>query len=156
MSERSKNLLVDVAALAVYAVAANPALTGIGFHEWVSLGVLVAFLAHVALHMDWMADVFKTALRHPSVARTGNLVLDALILVAVMTCAVSGIMVSGDVLPAFGLYAEGYYFWGPLHAASAKLVLALLLVHVVVHWRWIASFVKKKDAEHAEHDRSDN
>ena len=42
-----------------------------------------------------------------------------------MACAVSGIMVSGDVLRAFGWYAEGYYFWDPLHAVSAKVLLAL-------------------------------
>ena len=67
-----------------------------------------------------------------------------------MACAVSGLMVSGAVLPFFGLYAEGYYFWGPLHAVSAKLLLALLLVHVVAHWRWVASFLKKKGPEHGE------
>ena len=148
--DRNKNLIVDLIALVVYAVAANPALTGIGFHEWVSLGVLVVFLVHVALHVDWAVDALKSVLRHPSVVRTGNLVLGALILVAFMVCAVSGLMVSGAVLPAFGLYAEGYYFWGPLHAASAKLVLALLLVHVVVHWRWVVGFLKKKGLDHAD------
>ena len=150
MGERGKNLIVDLIALAIYAVAANPALTGVGFHEWVSLGVFVVFLVHAALHVDWVLDVVKGAFSRPSAARTGNLVLGALILVVTMTCAVSGLMVSGAVLPTFGLYAEGYYFWGPLHAASAKLVLALLLVHVVVHWRWIVGFLKKKGIDHAD------
>ena len=150
MSEHRKNLVVDLIALAVYAIAANPALTGIGFHEWVCLGVLVVFLVHVALHWGWVADTVRAALKGPSLARTGNLVLGALILVAFMACAVSGLMVSGAVLPAFGLYAEGYYFWDPLHAASAKFLLALLVVHVAVHWRWIASFTRKKGSEHGE------
>ena len=62
---------------------------------------------------------------------------------ALAVCAVSGVMVSGAVLPAFGLYAEGYFFWDPLHAASAKVLLALLLVHVAVHWRWLAGLFGK-------------
>ena len=138
-------MLVDVIALAIYAAVANPGATGIGMHEWLGLGVAVVFLVHVALHWDWLVDAFRTAFGRPSLARTGNLVLDALILVAFMVCTVSGLLVSGDVLPAFGYYAEGYYFWGPLHAASAKLVLALLLVHVMMHWRWITSFFKGRD-----------
>ena len=78
----------------------------------------------------------------PSLGRTGHFVLDALIVVAFMTCTVSGVLVSGAVLPAFGLYADGFFFWDPLHAASAKVLLALLVVHVVAHWRWIAGLFR--------------
>lgn len=40
-----RNLVIDIAALAVYLVAANPAVTGIGIHEWLGLGMLVIFRA---------------------------------------------------------------------------------------------------------------
>lgn len=138
-----RNLIVDVATLVVYLVVANPALTGIGLHEWLGLGAFVAFFVHLLLHADWAVEALRGSLSRPSWGRTGNLVLDALIVVAFMTAMVSGIMVSGAVLPALGLYAEGYYFWDPLHAMSAKALLALLLVHVIVHWRWIVRFFKK-------------
>lgn len=140
-----RNLAVDLVALAVYLVAANPALTGIGLHEWLGLGVLLAFLVHTAMHVDWALEALRGSLARPSWARTGNLALDLLVVVAFMACAVSGLMVSGAVLPALGLYAEGYYFWDPLHAASAKLLLALLLVHVVVHRKQIVRFFKRGD-----------
>ena len=138
-----KYFVVDAVALAVYLVAANPALTGIGLHEWIGLGVFVAFAAHAAQHAGWVADTVRGALRFPAPARVANLVLDALILVAFMTVTVSGVLVSGAVLPAFGLYADGYYFWDPLHAIAAKALLALLLVHVAVHWKWLYNFVRK-------------
>ncbi|OUO91706.1 hypothetical protein B5F40_02385 [Gordonibacter sp. An230] len=133
-----KTLAVDAACLLIYLAAANPAVTGIGVHEWLGLGALVAFLAHAAMHADWAIKVVKSAFSRPSWERTGNLVLDALVIVAFMTVTVSGVMVSGAVLPSLGLYANGYYFWDPLHAIAAKALLALLLVHVVVHWRWLA------------------
>ena len=66
-----------------------------------------------------------------------------LVLLSLALCVVSGLLVSGDVLPALGLYADGYYFWDPVHAFSAKLLLALIIVHIVVHWRWIFSFFKR-------------
>ena len=143
-----RNLSIDVAALVVYLVAANPAVTGVGVHEWLGFGVLVVFFAHVLVHADWIVEVVRGSFAHPSWARTGNAALDVLIVVAFMTVTVSGLMVSGAVLPSLGLYAGGYYFWDPLHSAAAKLLLALLLVHFVVHWRWLAKvFKKRKDGK---------
>ena len=142
-----KSLAVDAACLLAYLVAANPAVTGIGVHEWVGIGVLLAFLVHVAMHVDWVVEAVKSAVARPSWARTGNLVLDALIVVAFMTVTVSGLMVSGAVLAAFGLYADGYYFWDPLHATAAKVLLALLLVHVVAHGKWLVGFFKNRKGE---------
>ena len=135
---------VDAVALAAYLAAATPALTGVAVHEWLGIGVLVVFLVHVVQHAGWVADAVRGSIRNPSLARTGNLALDALVLVVFMVVTVSGVLISGAVLPMFGLYADGYYFWDPLHAIAAKALLALLLVHVVVHWRWIRGFFAKR------------
>lgn len=143
MKETTRNLVVDVAVLVAYAVVANPALTGIGLHEWLGLGALLLLVVHTALHAGWVAETVRFARENPSAMRIGNLVVDTLAFVALAVCVVSGVMVSGDVLRAFGWYAQGYYFWDPLHAASAKVLLALLLVHVVVHWRWVAQALRR-------------
>ena len=143
-----RNLVIDIAALAVYLVAANPAVTGIGIHEWLGLGMLVVFFAHAAMHVDWVIEAVRGSFVRLSWARTGNAVLDLVIVVVVMVVMVSGVMVSGAVLPALGLYADGYYFWDPLHAMSAKLLLALMLVHVAVHWPWFAKIFKKRKEKH--------
>ena len=138
-----RNLAIDIAALAVYLVAANPAVTGIGIHEWLGLGMLVIFFVHAAMHVDWVIEAVRGSFVRLSWARTGNAVLDLVIVAVVMV-----VMVSGAVLPALGLYADGYYFWDPLHAMSAKLLLALMLVHVAVHWPWFAKVFKKRKEKH--------
>lgn len=138
-----KNLAIDAMALLVYLVVANPVLTGIGLHEWLGLAVLVVLFVHMLVHVDWGVDAIRSGMRHPTWARTGNLIVDVLVLMAFAVVTVSGIMVSGAVLPVLGLYAEGYYFWDPLHAVSAKVLLALLLIHVAAHWKWIAGAFKK-------------
>lgn len=152
MREATRNLAVDVAVLAAYAVAANPALTGIGVHEWLGLGALLLLVVHAALHAGWVAETVRSVREGPSVLRVGNLAVDVLAFVALATCAVSGLMVSGDVLRAFGWYAEGYFFWDPLHAVSAKALLALLVVHVALHWRWIAGFFSRGFRHHEGED----
>lgn len=139
-----KNMVVDAAALVAYLVVANPAMTGIAAHEWLAIGVLAVLFVHFATHVDWAVEAVRGAFGNSSFARRGNLALDALLLVALMVAMVSGLMVSGAVLSAFGLYADGYYFWDPLHAISAKVLLALLLVHVAVHWKWLYNFFRKR------------
>ena len=143
-----RNLAIDIAALAVYLVAANPAVTGIGIHEWLGLGMPVIFFVHAAMHVDWVIEAVRGSFVRLSWARTGNAVLDLVIVAVVMVVMVSGVMVSGAVLPALGLYADGYYFWDPLHAMSAKLLLALMLVHVAVLWPWLAEVFKKREEMH--------
>lgn len=148
--DAKRSLIVDAAALLVYLVAANPSITGIAVHEWLGLGAFVVFLVHCIANADWVARAAR-GFAGASWGTRGNLALDALILVAFMVVTVSGVLVSGAVLPAFGFYADGYYFWDPLHSIAAKALLALLLVHVVVHWRWLASFIRNgKDNGHAE------
>lgn len=146
MREATRNLAVDAVVLVAYAAVANPALTGIGLHEWLGLGALLVLVVHAALHAGWVAETVRALRSDPAPSRIGNLAVDALAFVALAACVVSGLLVSGDVLPAFGWYAEGYYFWDPLHAVSAKVLLALLFVHVVVHAKWIAAWFRKGKA----------
>ncbi len=121
MSKRSR-VLLDIAVLAVYAVAASPAITGIPFHEYLGLGAFIVLGAHGAVGADGLVTR----------RRPWNTVLNAGLLLALALTVVSGVMVSGDVLPALGLYATGHHFWDPLHAVAAKVLLALLVVHVVL------------------------
>ena len=151
MNKKDKlNLIMDAVCLVIYLVVANPAWTGIGLHEWLSLGVCVVLFVHVLFHMDWVVKTTTLAFTKPSWATTGNWVLNVLLLITLALCMISGLLISGDVLPALGLYADGYYFWDPVHAFSAKLLLALIIVHIVIHWRWIFSFFKKKDDKEEE------
>lgn len=144
---------VDAVCLLVYLVVANPVLTGIPIHEWTGLGLLIAFSIHAAMHIDWMVDTVKASFVEPMRTRIGHLALDVLIVAAFATATVSGLLISGSLLQAFGLYAPGYYFWDPLHAVSAKVLMALLIIHLVVHARWIAGFVRGlKGERHGECD----
>ena len=125
--------IVDAVALVVYIIAANPAVTGLALHEWASLGLAFVFVVHTAQHYDWAIEAFKN-LRHPSsLAQTARLVVDILLVVVFMVVTVSGLMVSRHILPLLGLVAPGYFFWNPLHSMSAKVLLALLVIHIAIN-----------------------
>lgn len=149
ISVSRRKVLVDAAVLAFYLLAANPAMTGVPLHEWVGVGAVVVLVAHCASSAALLPSLLRPGAKRAE--RVGRAALDAALLVAVALCAVSGLMVSGDVLPALGFYAEGYYFWDPLHAFSAKLLLALVLVHLVIHARMVWVAVRSKSSERSPH-----
>lgn len=117
------------ALLVVYAFVELPDATGVAAHEWLGLALVIVLLAHAVLR----SKRFEAGARRMRAQRVGRIVLDGALLVSLAVCAVSGIMMSGAVLPTFGLFAEGYYLWNPLHAVSAKVLLALLLVHLALN-----------------------
>jgi len=148
MTHAKRNAIVDVVALLVYLIVANPSITGIAIHEWLGIALIVVFIVHAVMHFDIVVDIIKDKRTKPSVARQGNLAVDILILITFMVVTVSGLGISGAVLPAFGVYAEGYYFWAPLHSISAKALLALFIIHIALHWRWIYRVARgERDAD---------
>lgn len=136
---KRNRVLFDIAVLAVYLVAANPALTGIPVHEFLGLGAFALITAHIVASADGLSGR----------GRAGRLLLNAVLLLSLATCAVSGVMVSGTVLPSLGLYATGYHFWDPLHAVAAKVLLAALLVHVVVRAPAVLAVLRRSSAASA-------
>ncbi len=133
-------IIVLLAAL-VYILAANPLVTGLELHEWLSLGCIIVFIIHCAVHYDWFVSLFKRRIGRSGI---GHFLLDSATLIAFIVVTVSGIMVSRYILPALGFVAQGYFFWNPLHSISAKVLFVLILVHVVVHASWFAQLLFKR------------
>ncbi len=130
-------LVIDAVALVAYVIVSLPSLTGVAPHEWLGLAVAVVLIVHLAQHLGHVVSSARRA-ASPGPARAvraGRAVLAVLLGIALAVCVTSGVMVSGAVLPTLGLYAEGYYFWNPLHAVSAKVLLALLLIHLFINVR---------------------
>ncbi len=138
-----KNLLFDVVVTIVYVLAANPAITGIEVHEWVSMGLIVIIIAHTVSHWDWCVDTAKGLVRKARQRSVWFMVLDIALLVVFSVVTVSGIMVSRYVLYAFDLVAQGYFVFVGVHAVSAKILLILVVVHVLLHARQIVMAIKR-------------
>lgn len=144
MSKKAK-LSLDIAAAALFAAAVLPQFTGTAAHEWAGLGALAALLLHVAASLDALAGLGRAARRGSHGLASFALRSTAALFLALAVCVVSGTLVSATVLPAAGLFAPGYFVWDPLHAASAKVLLALVLVHAASHAGKLAGMLKAKD-----------
>jgi len=143
----TRDLIIDAVLLAVYAIAANPAATGLLIHEWVSIGALLVALVHTVLHWDWTVETLRRFLGKLAVAPRWNLVIDVVAFVAFIAVMISGFGVSRHVLLVFGYFAPGYFVWKPVHSISAVALLALVIVHLAMHWKWIATAVRTRIVE---------
>ena len=137
MMKTAKTILVADAVLAGLFIACElPEVTGVPAHEWLGIVLAVALLAHAGKRVFTTVKNARNAVR---------LVVDVALLVTLAVCVVSGLMISGSVLPFFGYYATGYYFWSPLHAATATVLLAVLLVHAALNAGRVKSFLSTDD-----------
>lgn len=136
----TRDLAIDAVALLIYVVAANPVVTGLPVHEWVSIGALVVVLVHAALHWDWVVETARRIFGKLTVASRWNPIFDVVLFLAFLVTTVSGVMVSRHVLFAFFHFAPWYFVWRPMHAISAT----VLLVHLAMHWRRIVVAVRSR------------
>ncbi len=142
-STTKQNLLIDLIIVVGFLLAAQPHLTGMAIHEWLSLGLGVGFLAHILLHWRW---VFETTRRlFGKVARQAriNYVLNLALLVAFTLIIFSGIMISEEVLPLLGVQGTHGGVWESLHMLAADAVVWLVGLHIALHWKWIVTNSKK-------------
>jgi hypothetical protein len=123
-------------------------------HIWTGVLMVAAVAVHFAIHWDW---VKRMARRVTSVLGNGgtnlsrgawvNLILDAVVAVSFLLCAVSGIyflLVPGG---AGHSQSTGLLFsrtaWDMMHTWSGVVLSAAAVVHFVIHWRWVKNVTAK-------------
>lgn len=143
-----RTLAVDALALAVFIVACNPSVTGVAFHEWLGLAVTIVLIVHCAMHFDGIVHSVRAVLMRHNAAAAGRLALNVATFLAFAVCCVSGLCESGSVLQALGLFMDGYYLWNPLHAVAAKVLLALVVVHLAINARRVFAYAKGRKEAH--------
>jgi Domain of unknown function (DUF4405) len=142
MSQKT-NLLVDIAILAGFLVAYEPALTGIAVHEWLSLAFASALILHLLLHWDWVVQVTLRFFRKLFHSSRLNYVINLALMIDFVMIMLSGLLISRSVLPVLGLQVASDPVWRFLHSSAADFSLLLIGLHIALHWKWIASTSKR-------------
>lgn len=122
-------------------------------HTWSDLhmvtGVVMiaAAAVHIAIHWRWikmMARRIVAGLGTGSVSMSRaarlNLLLDAVVALSFVVCAVSGIYFlfqpGGHGSTASGLLF-GQVTWDLIHTWSGVVLIASVVLHFAIHWRWV-------------------
>jgi len=136
-----ERLVLDLTIFAVVMAAANPALTGLSFHEWLGFVLVLPALVHLVVNWDWVLRVCATFFGRARNASRLNLAIDAGLFGALVAVTLSGVLVIPGLSASLGLSASGE--WHAVHLAASNLTIAFTLAHFAMHWRWIVDVTRR-------------
>lgn len=131
----------------------------VDIHSWISVIVFLLVLLHLFLHRQWIVGTinrFKThiILRQKAILERYIAVITLFILAAfqgLSGCVLWLIMPRGVGDLTLAKAGIGRTFWGlqrniwvDLHAWIAALMVAIIVVHLIIHWRWIVNVTTGK------------
>lgn len=143
MKKNYTKIVLDLMMAITFVLLMNPrVLNSLPFHEIAGLVIGVAILTHIGLNYRWVINTTKKILDPKLPKKTRfNFSLNLLLLVSMATVIITGILISRVVLPSFAI--QGNHSIRGIHSISSDVTLAIIGLHVGVHWQWIMSICKK-------------
>lgn len=136
-------LLLDISTFTAFLVLMEPRSSGIRVHEWLAIALSAAIVVHLLLNWSWVVDVTRRLLRLRLNGSALNYMLNWCLFTDGVLVVLSGLMISEVVVPTLGLSLPTSLSWRGLHELSTNVFLALLGLHVAMHWNWIVSTVRR-------------
>lgn len=117
-------------------------LGGLAFHEIAGLAIGVACLTHMALNIRWIKGVtLKILDRKLPVKTRFEYLLNLVLLFSMAFIIVSGILISRVVFP--NLHVGDEQWFKTTHISVSFLTLAIVGVHVGLHWQWVMNVTRR-------------
>ncbi|MDD3243391.1 MAG: DUF4405 domain-containing protein [Eubacteriales bacterium] len=135
---RKAKYVLDALMAAAFLLLMDTSVTGLAVHEWLGIALCAVFVLHKALNWKWIVN---TTRRFGALSARVRFmyVLDAVLLVMMSALLLSGLLISRVVLPQTVTRAG----WALAHGILSWGTLALLGVHVGLHWKAILLQVRK-------------
>jgi len=130
---------VDTVLLLLLPLLMVEVITGQELHEWLGTAMVLLFLVHHILNLDWYRNLLKGQY---GLSRFLWTFLDLLLTVDMLALAVSGVMMSGfvfDFLPVGG----GMILARRLHLFASHWGLLLMSAHLGLHWNMVLNMGSK-------------
>ncbi|MEM7346041.1 MAG: DUF4405 domain-containing protein [Chloroflexota bacterium] len=143
MSSNQIKLYADIVLLIAFILVNIPQSTGIAFHEWISFAFIIPLVLHIVLDWKWVVNVTKRLFKRLPGEVRFNHIWDLLIFIMMVIALFTGVVISEAALPAMGIPITVDPFWSVMHDLSANLTMLFIGVHLVMHWGWIVSMVKR-------------
>lgn len=140
MNKKQKsNWWIDILLLISFLFAFFLDFTGLITHQWIG-GISFVFAAiHLFLHRSWVKSIAKRFFRRRTGKPRLNFVIDSSILLGFLLIIVTGLMISTWM----NLALPNYDVWRELHIAGSIASLVLLLIKLVLHFRWLEQTTRR-------------
>jgi cytochrome b len=136
-------ITLDVITFISTLVLLSPPLTGIPVHEWLGLAVIIPLLVHLLLNWQWIVVTTRRFFgKLPGQSRI-NYGLNWAFFILMTAEGFSGLMISKEVLPLFGLSGSNAFIYRYLHRILADSLLIVLGLHLAMNWKWVLTVLQK-------------
>ncbi|MCE1254684.1 MAG: hypothetical protein LWX83_14175 [Anaerolineae bacterium] len=102
------------------------------FHMISGSLLMAASMAHLALHLPWIRSMFLRRVKTLSPEARRNRRVDVSLIIIGFACAVSGWLQFLFPAPV----------WHRMHAAGGFLMIILLVIHLLLHRRWMVNQIR--------------
>ena len=133
---------IDVAMYILFLLLMGQCVLRGAVHEWLGISMGILFLVHNALNYKWYCTLLKGKY---SVMRMAQLVVDALLFLAVLACMISVLLVSQHIF-AIG-NGNAIEFGRHLHLVATAWAFILMSIHLGLHGSIFVEGVKKIHAD---------
>ena len=141
MTLRQKlRVVIDIAMTILLIAAYAYRITGDTAHEWIGVSVFVLFIAHNGINFRWYKNMGKGAYTARRVIMT---TVNALLALTLATLFITGFLQSRIVLSFLNL--PGGMVLRQIHTTTAYWFLALIGVHLGLHWGMFTPFIGKNN-----------
>lgn len=137
------NLLIDLGIFIAFLFGMDPKATGIPIHEWLSLALAAAAIAHILLHWKWIISVGAAYFKKLFHSSRLKFAVDVVLFIAFTSMMLSGIMISRSILPLLGFKPLESPTWEVIHSDAANITILTIAVHIGLNWGWLVTMIKK-------------
>ncbi|WP_042354341.1 DUF4405 domain-containing protein [Bacillus rubiinfantis] len=143
MKKNYTKIIIDILMAITFVLLMNPrVLGGLPFHEIAGVVIGFAVLVHIGLNYRWVVNTMKKIVNPKLPTKTRlSFLLNLLLLITMAGIIITGILISRVVFP--GLAIQGGHALRELHGTFADVTLALVGLHLALHWQWIMGICKK-------------
>lgn len=142
-SRKALNLVVDGVIFTGFLIATAPHFTGESIHEWLGLAFGAGIVTHLLLHWQWIVQTTKRIFSKLPRATRVNHALNILLFIAMVVIVFTGLMISKVAMPALGITLAGAGAWKSIHSLATDVAVAIVGLHVALHWQWVVNSLKR-------------
>lgn len=132
-------LVTDVAMTVALLLLMSYGMIGEAAHEWIGAGIFVLFVLHHILNRRWSGSLLRGKY---TLARIAQTLLVLLLLMAMISSMISGIILSRYVIPS-SFIRGGRALARNLHMLSAYWGFVLMALHLGFHWNMMMALAQR-------------
>jgi len=137
--KQKRDWLIDAVLFGGFVLALWLDLTGLAIHQWLGVAVGALALYHLVAHWRWVEAVTERLFGRVSKQARRFYAVDAGLAAGFVTIAATGLVISTWLDLSLASYAA----WRTLHVLASVATLALLVVKIGLHWRWIIGTARR-------------